>query len=74
MAGIRKLSSLIPGFYNVQIRDAAHPSCVVILNGSLQVTQPAILAAFVSHTNVTCNGADDGTITISSPVRRLRYI
>jgi PKD repeat protein len=60
-------AGLIPGFYNVQIRDAAHTACVVILNGSLQLTQPAALNAIVNSTSVTCNGANDGTITISSP-------
>ena len=60
-------SSLIPGFYNVQIRDAANTACVIILNGSLQITQPAVLSAIVVRTDVTCNGASDGTITISSP-------
>src|SRR5664279_2762570 len=60
-------TALIPGFYNVQIRDAAHTSCVVILNGSLQITQPAPLSANLAKTNVTCNGASDGTITLSSP-------
>jgi hypothetical protein len=59
--------ALIPGFYNVQIRDAAHTACVVILNGSLQITQPAALSANVVKTNVTCNGANDGSITVSSP-------
>ena len=58
--------NLVPGFYNVQIRDAANTGCVIILNGSLQITQPAPLAAFVSRTNVTCNGSSDGTIIISS--------
>jgi hypothetical protein len=57
-------AGLIPGFYNVQIRDAANITCVIILNGSLQITQPAVLSAFVSKTNVTCNGSSDGTITI----------
>jgi PKD repeat protein len=57
-------AGLIPGFYNVQIRDAANTSCVIILNGSLQITQPAVLSAFVSKTNVTCNGGSDGTITV----------
>ncbi len=60
-------TALIPGFYNVQIRDAAHTACVVILNGSLQITQPAAMMLHVASTNVTCNGAEDGTITISSP-------
>ena len=60
-------TALIPGFYNVQIRDRANPACVIILNGSLQITQPPVLSANVSKTNVTCNSANDGTITISSP-------
>ncbi len=57
-------TALLPGFYNVQIRDAGNISCVIILNGSLQITQPSVLAAFVSKTNVTCYGTGDGTITI----------
>ena len=60
-------TSLIPGFYNVQIRDRANQACVIILNGSLQLTQPAVLSANVARTNVTCNGVNDGTITITSP-------
>jgi len=59
-------NSLAPGYYNVQIRDAANPSCVVVLNGSFRVTEPAALGAGVARTHVTCFGADNGTITISS--------
>ncbi len=40
------------------------PACVIILNGSLRITEPSVLAAFVSKTDVTCNGVSDGTITI----------
>ncbi|HLP71739.1 MAG TPA: PKD domain-containing protein [Bacteroidales bacterium] len=57
-------SALAPGFYNVQIRDAAHTGCVKTLNGSLQVSEPSVLAAGITKTNVTCNGSTDGTITI----------
>jgi PKD repeat protein len=60
-------SSLVPGYYNVQIRDAAHTSCVVVLNGSFRISEPAILAANVTRTNLTCFGADDGTISITNP-------
>ncbi len=60
-------AALAPGFYNVQIRDAAHTTCVVILNGSLRITEPPALTANVNRSNVTCNGANDGTITITSP-------
>ncbi len=58
-------STLIPSTYNVQIRDAAHTGCVITLDGALVITQPAVLAASVASTDVTCNGASDGTITIS---------
>ncbi len=60
-------TALTPGFYNVQIRDAANTGCVIILNGSLRITEPPVLSAFVARTNVTCFGANDGTITITSP-------
>ena len=32
---------------------------------SVTITEPAVLAATLASTNVTCNGANDGTITIS---------
>jgi len=60
-AGFRKLCRTDPGFYNVQIRDAAQTACVVILNGSLQLTQPAALNAIVNSTAVTCNALNNGT-------------
>ena len=61
-------TALGPGNYNVQIRDAAHTACVIVLNNALQITQPAMLNAVVTPTNVTCNGADDGIINITNPV------
>ena len=60
-------TGLTPGFYNVQIRDAANTGCVKTLNGSLRITEPNTLSANVTSSNVTCNSAGDGTITISSP-------
>ena len=59
--------ALAPGFYNVQIRDAAQTACIVTLNGSLRITEPAPLRATLQKTDVTCFGANDGTITITSP-------
>ena len=60
-------TALAPGFYNVQIRDAVNQSCIITLNGSLRITEPPVLSANVARTNITCNGPNDGTITISSP-------
>ena len=34
---------LNPGFYNVKIRDAAQITCIITLNASLQITEPAVL-------------------------------
>jgi hypothetical protein len=58
-------TGLLPGYYNVRIRDRAQPACMYTVNGSLQITSPAVLNASVAKTNVTCFGANDGTITIS---------
>ena len=60
-------SNLAFGTYNVQICDKAHPGCYTILNSTLVITRPPKLNAKVASTNVTCNGANDGKITISSP-------
>ncbi len=53
--------------HNVQIRDKNNTSCLTILNAALSITQPALLNATVTVTNVTCYGNSDGTITFSSP-------
>jgi hypothetical protein len=58
-------TNLTPGTYNVQIRDADYTFCYRVLNPMLLITQPPVLRATVSWTMVTCNGANDGTITIS---------
>ncbi len=60
-------TGLAPGFYDVRIRDAAFTACEITLDGLLEITQPDILAASLASTDITCYGADDGTITISSP-------
>src|SRR5205823_1578372 len=62
-------TGLSNGTYNIFIRDAAHIACVVDLDGAANttITEPATLGATINSTNVTCNGANDGTITISSP-------
>ena len=61
-------SGLAPGTYIVAIRDRAHAACVVILNPGLGITQPAVLTATAMGTNITCNGVNNGIITISNPL------
>ena len=59
-------TGLTPGNYNVQIRDLAYPLCVIVLNPNLVITEPAVLAATVTPTMVTCFGANNGIITITN--------
>ncbi len=58
-------TNLQPATYDVRIRDAAHPGCVIILNPGLVITEPAALSAAATGTNVTCFGANDGTISVT---------
>src|ERR1043165_584334 len=60
--------NLAAGTYQLLIRDANYTSCVIDLDGEAGtvIGQPAVLNATVGSTNVTCNGANDGTITVSS--------
>ena len=60
-------TGLEPGVYDVRIRDAASPTCIIILNPSMVLTQPAGLDATFQSTNVTCFGANDGTILVTLP-------
>ncbi|WP_035664966.1 hypothetical protein, partial [Flavobacterium sp. ACAM 123] len=55
-------TGLAPATYSVQIRDMAHIACAIVLGDQI-ITQPAVLNASVAKTNVTCNAANDGTIT-----------
>jgi hypothetical protein len=40
---------------------------VFVVNGALRITEPAPLNAVLQKTDVSCFGANDGTITITSP-------
>ncbi len=54
-------TTLAPGIYNYSVTDAY--GCQLL--GGDTITQPAAaLSATTSHTNVTCHGAANGTITI----------
>ncbi len=54
-----------PDFYTVFVRDVN--TDVVLDFNTLQITQPAVLNATVTSTNITCFNANNGTISISSP-------
>jgi len=57
------ISGLIPRDYNITVTDANGCSA----SSATTITQPAILNALVASTNVTCNGSNDGSISISNP-------
>ena len=59
------LPDCAPGTYNVHIRDAVNPTCILTLNPALVITQPAVLNATVTKTDITCFGANNGSIIIS---------
>jgi len=53
--------------YSVQVRDKAHPGCVIILDPTLEITQPEILIASLgSQENVKCKGFTNGAVTINA--------
>ena len=60
-------SSLAPGSYDVRIRDRANISCVAVLP-AVVISEPAALSAVVTGANITCNGANDGSINITNPL------
>ncbi|MFN8310592.1 MAG: choice-of-anchor L domain-containing protein, partial [Chitinophagales bacterium] len=55
-------SGLAPGTYTVTVTDSK--SCTA--TASVTLTEPAILTASLAKTNVTCNGAANGTITLTT--------
>jgi uncharacterized repeat protein (TIGR01451 family)/gliding motility-associated-like protein len=59
-------TGLAANTYLVEMRDASNTSCIVTL-GDQVLSQPTVLNAVVSKTNVACNGASTGTISVSSP-------
>ena len=52
-----KASNLSPGTYTVTVTDAN--SCQT--TASVKITEPTVLSAVISQTDVSCNGANDGT-------------
>src|SRR5690606_25898574 len=59
-------TNLAAGTYSIHIRDAAFPSCDTVLNAAFEVTQPVLLNANATATNVsTCHGLSNGSIEIT---------
>lgn len=61
-AAANTFSGLTAGNYNIRVRDANNCQSAVI---PVTITQPAVLAASTTPTNVTCSGAATGSILVS---------
>ncbi|MBP8066010.1 MAG: T9SS type A sorting domain-containing protein, partial [Flavobacterium sp.] len=59
-------TDLTAGTYNVQMRDPVRTIFSADL-GNQTIVEPGVLNAQTSKTNVTCNGAANGSITILNP-------
>ncbi len=55
--------ALAPATYSVQIRDAINPDCTRAL-ANVNITEPGILNFTTLKTDVTCSGANNGSITV----------
>jgi gliding motility-associated-like protein len=58
--------NLAVGNYNIKIRDANVPSCEVLLNSSLAISEPPILNAQISSVPTSCYNTNDGQINIAN--------
>ena len=61
VASGNNVSNLSPGTYTLIVTDANN--CTT--STTITITQPAALSASCSGTNVTCNGASDGTASVN---------
>jgi len=59
-------TGLAPGIYSIWMRDANNTDCYVIL-GPFEILPGGVLTADSLFTNITCFGANDGTITFTNP-------
>lgn len=55
-------SAVLAGNYTVTVTD--NNSCTATVSAA--IAEPAALSATEAHTDITCNGANDGTITITT--------
>ncbi|PWK17484.1 SprB-like repeat protein, partial [Arcicella aurantiaca] len=60
--------TLVHGTYQMSIRDAANPTCIIDLDGTngTIIMQPAVLSATATATHATCFGGT-GSIAVTAP-------
>jgi len=62
ISGNEDISGLEPGIYSVTVTDAN--GCSVDYTDEVTITEPPQIDVVETATNISCNGADDGTISI----------
>ncbi|MFN8299670.1 MAG: choice-of-anchor L domain-containing protein [Chitinophagales bacterium] len=62
-ATTQNLAAAASGNYNLTVTDAN--MCTAAYNGNITITQPAVLTATTSPSNVLCNGAQTGAIQLA---------
>ena len=61
-SGNEDISGLEPGSYSLDITDLN--SCLVSYPDEVTITEPSDITVTATATNISCNGADDGTISV----------
>ena len=58
---LQNRTNLAAATYTVTVKD----NSLCSVTASITITQPTALSVTTSHTNVTCNGANNGTVTVT---------
>ncbi|MCO6500824.1 MAG: PKD domain-containing protein [Vicingus serpentipes] len=56
-------TGLGPGTYTVDVADAANPSCII--TETITISEPLTIVLTPSSTDISCNGAGDGTVSVT---------
>ncbi len=59
-------SALSAGSYSVLMRDAATPSCIMVLMDPLLISEPEAISLSISKKDLRCNGIPDGILSIAA--------
>ena len=58
-------TGLIAGSYDISVKDASSTACQLIDQVTVTISEPADFTITATHTDVSCFGGNDGTITVT---------
>ena len=67
-SNVANFQGLTAKVYKVNMRDKNNFTCQVTIADSLVIHEPVELSAAVSQNNISCHGANDGSISVQSPI------